>query len=438
MFEIEKKADLGANIKVIGIGGGGGNAIYTMILESLKGVEFIVANTDIQALKANPAEKKIQLGVELTRGLGAGANPEIGQRAALESYEEIAKSIESSDMVFITAGMGGGTGTGGAPIVAQIAREMGILCIGVVTKPFVFEGKKRTRYAEEGIRHFKDNVDTLIVIPNQKLISVAGEKTSLVDTFKKADEVLLHAVKGISDLISVRGLINLDFADIKTVMSAQGMAIMGVGKAQGENRAVEAATKAISSPLLENIAIEGATGIIINVTGGEELTLWEVNEASSLITEAADENAEIIFGAVIDQKMKDEIFVTVIATGFGMDKRASMNSVSENLKALEKHDEVLKTEEDKEVEKKFYSQVVDGEKEDLQISLEGGIKKGPNAFSKESEDIAKRIMGKPALKEILLAKTKDSTYEGKQTDQEENLEMPTYLRKRRLEEDSSP
>ena len=316
MFELEENANFGANIKVIGIGGGGGNAVQTMIEGGLTGVQFVVANTDRQALAANKAEGKIQLGKELTKGLGAGANPEIGRRAAIESYNDIVAQLEGSDMVFVTAGMGGGTGTGGAPVVAKIAKELGALTIGVVTKPFIFEGKKRKKHADDGIRELQESVDTLIVIPNQKLLTVASERTPLLETFRKADQVLLHAVKGISDLINIRGLINLDFADIRTVMQAKGMAIMGSGMANGENRAVEAATQAISSPLLENICIDGATGIIINVTGGSDLTLWEVNEASTLITEAAHPEAEIIFGAVIDESMGENVSVTVIATGF--------------------------------------------------------------------------------------------------------------------------
>lgn len=316
MFELEENISIGANIKVVGVGGGGSNAVSTMIEAGMNGVEFIVANTDIQALNANKSSGKIQLGLDLTKGLGAGANPDVGRRAAIESYNEIVEKLEGADMVFVTAGMGGGTGTGGAPIVAKIAREMGALTIGVVTRPFVFEGKKRGKHAEQGLQDLKENVDTLIVIPNQKLLAIAGDRTPLVETFKKADEVLLQAVKGISDLINIRGLINLDFADIRTVMAAKGLALMGTGYAKGENRAIEAATAAISSPLLENIKIDGATGIIINVTGGPDLSLHEVNEASSLITEAAHEDAEIIFGAVIDDNMVDEVRVTVIATGF--------------------------------------------------------------------------------------------------------------------------
>ena len=334
MFELEENTNIGANIRVIGVGGGGSNAVQTMINGGLSGVDFVVANTDRQALESSPSEIKINLGRELTKGLGAGANPEIGKRAAIESYNEIVENLEGSDMVFVTAGMGGGTGTGGAPIVAKIAKEMGALTIGVVTRPFIFEGKKRKAHADAGILELKENVDTLIVIPNQKLLSISGEQTPLLETFKKADEVLLQAVKGISDLINIRGLINLDFADIKTVMSSQGMAIMGAGTSEGSNRAVEAARGAIHSPLLENIAIDGATGIIINVTGGSNLTLWEVNEASSLITEAAHPNAEIIFGAVIDDTMDNEVRVTVIATGFGDETQKLASTQASQLQAL--------------------------------------------------------------------------------------------------------
>lgn len=317
MFEIvEKNSALGAKIKVIGVGGGGTNAISTMMNLGLNGVEFIAANTDAQALEANAAPTHIQLGTELTKGLGAGANPEIGKKAAIEDSSKIAESLYGADMVFVTAGMGGGTGTGGAPVIANIAKEAGALTVGVVTKPFNFEGKKRKKHADKGITELKEAVDTLICIPNQRLLYVANETTTMLDCFRKADEVLYQAVKGISDLINIRGLINLDFADVRTVMSNKGLALMGTGSASGENRAIEAARKAISSPLLEDVSINGATGIIINITGGADLTLFEVNEASSLITEEAHEDAEIIFGSVIDENLKDEVRVTVIATGF--------------------------------------------------------------------------------------------------------------------------
>ncbi|MBI4402994.1 MAG: cell division protein FtsZ [Deltaproteobacteria bacterium] len=317
MFDIvEKETTQGAKIKVIGVGGGGTNAIATMITLGLDGVDFVAANTDVQALMANPAPNHIQLGTELTKGLGAGANPEIGRKAAQEDSARIAEMLRGADMVFITAGMGGGTGTGAAPVIANIAKESGALSVAVVTKPFNFEGKRRRKNADKGILELKEAVDTLICIPNQRLLYVANETTTMLDCFKKADEVLYQAVKGISDLINIRGLINLDFADVRTVMSNKGMSLMGTGLGTGENRAIEAARKAISSPLLEDVSINGATGIIINITGGPDLTLFEVNEASSLITEEAHEDAEIIFGSVIDENLKDEVRVTVIATGF--------------------------------------------------------------------------------------------------------------------------
>ncbi len=316
MFEFEEDLGQNAKIKVIGVGGGGSNAVNTMIRSELEGVEFIAANTDIQALRSSGAKVKVQIGKELTRGLGAGANPEMGKNAAMEDQTSLTEILESSDMVFITAGMGGGTGTGAAPVIAKIAKEIGALTVGVVTRPFAFEGRKRARQAELGIEALKENVDTLIVIPNERLLQVAGKDTPMVDTFKMADEVLLQAVKGISDLITIPGLINLDFADVKTIMGEMGMALMGTGTGSGENRAIEAAQKAISSPLLENVSINGATGIIINVTGPASMSLYEVNEASKLIQQEAHEDANIIFGAVIDEKMKEDIRLTVIATGF--------------------------------------------------------------------------------------------------------------------------
>ncbi len=305
-----------ARILVVGVGGGGGNAINTMISSSLDGVEFVVANTDMQALEANLAPCKIQLGDHLTKGLGAGANPDVGRKSAEESIQLISDTVSNADMVFVTAGMGGGTGTGGAPVVARVAREMGALTVGVVTKPFSFEGKKRRRQAEEGIRALEEAVDTLIVIPNNRLLDLVGHNTTMVDAFKKADEVLLNAVQGISDLMTVPGLINVDFADVRTIMSSMGRALMGSGRSTGKRRAVEAAEMAVSSPLLEDVNIDGATGILINITGGPDLTLHEVNEASSLVQEAAHEDANIIFGSVIDANIGDEVRITVIATGF--------------------------------------------------------------------------------------------------------------------------
>jgi cell division protein FtsZ len=317
MFDISENSNiaLGAKIKVIGVGGGGCNAVNTMIRSGLTGVEYIVANTDSQALAASLAATKIQLGGNVTKGLGAGANPEVGRKSAIEDYERLSEVLEGADMVFVTAGMGGGTGTGAAPVIAKLAREMGSLTVGVVTKPFMFEGKKRSRQAEEGIRALEESVDSLICIPNQRLLQLAGENLSLVDTFRAADEVLLNAVQGISDLINNTGLINADFADVSTVMTNKGLSLMGTGMASGTERAMKAARQAISSPLLEDVSINGATGIIINITGNASLTTYETNQAVSLIMEAADEDAEIIFGTVIDDSMGDSIKVTVIATG---------------------------------------------------------------------------------------------------------------------------
>jgi len=301
---------------VIGVGGGGGNALNTMIESGLTGVEFIAANTDVQALQSNLAPIKIQLGRELTKGLGAGANPEMGRNAALEDKAILQEVLSGADMVFVTGGMGGGTGTGAAPIIAQVARELGALTVGVVTKPFTFEGKRRKQQSEHGIQSLRQSVDTLITIPNQRLLSIAPPDMSMLEGFKLADEILLNAVKGISDIINIPGRVNVDFADVKTIMSEMGMALMGIGTATGPNRAAEAARSAINSPLLEDIDIEGATGILINITGTSSMTLHEISEASTLIQEAAHEEANIIFGAVIDESMGDTIRVTVIATGF--------------------------------------------------------------------------------------------------------------------------
>ncbi len=317
MIELVGNEVLGARIKVIGIGGGGGNAVNTMIASGLRGVEFLAANTDAQALASNLAPLKLQFGA---KGLGAGANPDVGRLSAEEDADHIREHITGADMVFITAGMGGGTGTGGAPVVGRLAREAGALTVGVVTKPFQFEGKKRMRQAEAGIEELQKAVDTLIVIPNQRLLAIAGRTTSMLETFRKADDILLQAVRGISDLVTVHGLINLDFADVRTIMAEMGMAIMGSGGASGENRAVEAAQKAISSPLLEDISIKGARGVLINITGSADLSLHEVNDAATLIQEEAHEDANIIFGAVIDEDMGDEIRITVIATGFGLEQ----------------------------------------------------------------------------------------------------------------------
>lgn len=321
MIELDNYYDRGAKIRVVGVGGGGGNAINSMIDKGLHGVDFFGINCDLQALERNKAPNKIQIGKNLTRGLGAGADPSIGQRAVEEDRDEIARALAGSDMVFVTAGMGGGTGTGGGPIVANIAKSIGALVVGIVTKPFNSEGRKRMAQAEVGIEEMKKHVDTLIIIPNQKLLSIVDRNTPLQEAFDKANEVLYNATRGISELITVPGLINVDFADVRTIMREMGDALMGSGVASGENRAVEAAQLAISSPLLEGISITGAQGVLVNVTGGINMSLVEVDEAVSVIHEAAGEEANVIMGAVIDENLTDEMMVTVIATGFN--KRAT-------------------------------------------------------------------------------------------------------------------
>ncbi len=334
MFQIDDDASLQfrANIKVIGVGGGGCNAIKTMYESGLSGVEFIATNTDLQTLEELDLKNKIQLGAQLTKGLGAGANPEVGRKSAIESCEIISEKLNSTDMVFITAGMGGGTGTGAAGVIAGIAKKQGILTVGVVTRPFFFEGQRRARHAETGIQFLKENVDTLIVIPNQKLFKAVDENTSLLSAFKTVDEILLQAVKSIADLVNKKGLINLDFSDIKTIMSEKGLAIIGTGEAEGEKRALEAGHIAVSSPLLEDSSFKGARGIIINITGGVDLSLSEVNQTAEIITNEAHPDAEIIFGAVIDPKeTAGKVQVTVIATGFSGKELAKKDITSPSL-----------------------------------------------------------------------------------------------------------
>lgn len=346
MLDFEFDIDQTAQIKVVGVGGGGNNAVNRMIESGMKGVEFISINTDKQALYLSKASCKIQIGDKLTRGLGAGANPEVGQRAAEESREEIIQAIKGADLLFITAGMGGGTGTGAAPVVADIAKELGILTVGVVTKPFLFEGRKRMVHAEQGVGKLKEGVDTLVTIPNDRLLQVVDKKTPITEAFRVADDVLRQGVQGISDLITIPGLINLDFADVRTIMTNRGLAHMGIGKASEDNKAVEAAKQAISSPLLET-TINGATGVLLNITGGPNLTLFEVNEAADQVKQAADPDANIIFGAVIDENLGDEIRITVIATGFdrpNVDKEIKKNNVKDagnrNPSAVKKEMEV--------------------------------------------------------------------------------------------------
>ncbi|MED4202668.1 cell division protein FtsZ [Neobacillus mesonae] len=315
MLEFDTNLDSLATIKVIGVGGGGNNAVNRMIEHGVQGVEFIAVNTDAQALNLSKAEVRMQIGSKITRGLGAGANPEVGKKAAEESKEQIEEALRGADMVFVTAGMGGGTGTGAAPVIAQIARNLGALTVGVVTRPFTFEGRKRANQASGGIGAMKEAVDTLIVIPNDRLLEIVDKSTPMLEAFREADNVLRQGVQGISDLIAVPGLINLDFADVKTIMSNKGSALMGIGMATGENRAAEAAKKAISSPLLET-SIDGAQGVLMNISGGTNLSLYEVQEAADIVASASDQEVNMIFGSVINEDLKDEIIVTVIATGF--------------------------------------------------------------------------------------------------------------------------
>ena len=316
-LQLEEEASSGARIKVIGVGGGGGNAVNRMVRAGLDGVEFIVANTDLQALQNNAAPIKLQIGSKLTKGLGAGADPNVGRSAALEDTEKIIQALDGADMIFVTTGLGGGTGTGAAPVIASLASELGALTVAVVTKPFKFEGRKRQIQAERGLEALRDCVDTIITIPNERLLTIIDKTTPLTDAFATADDVLRQAIQGISDLIIVPGLINLDFADVKTIMNGMGLAMMGTGIAEGEDRAVEAARRAISSPLLEGASVNGARGVIINITGGPDLSLVEVSDASTIVQEAAHEDANIIFGAVVDPELKGKVKITVIATGFG-------------------------------------------------------------------------------------------------------------------------
>ncbi len=392
----ENKNNLGAKVKIIGIGGGGNNAINTMISSQLSGVEFIAANTDAQALSTNLAPLKLQLGASLTKGLGAGANPEIGRKAALEDLDKIREALKGADMVFITAGLGGGTGTGGAPVIAEAAREMGALTVAIVTKPFQFEGKKRMKQAEEGLANLKMTADALITIPNQRLVSVSGKSGTLLESFKKADEILYHAAKGISDIIVGEGIINLDFADVRTIMSETGMALMGTGIASGENRSVEAGQKAISSPLLEDISIEGARGLLINVTGGENMTLSEVNEATTLIQRKVHEDANIIWGVVIDSKMLEEIRITVIATGFGMAKEKTMSCAA----------------------------VAKGKVEPISFRNREGLKENLKDKNRDISTFMQKARVKERFDELKLVETPDFPVEA-----DDRFDIPTFLRK---------
>jgi cell division protein FtsZ len=366
LLEFDIDLEQFAQIKVIGVGGGGNNAVNRMIDANLKGVSFIAVNTDKQALYTSKAEYKIQIGEKLTRGLGAGANPDVGLKAAEESRDDIYQALQGSDMVFVTAGMGGGTGTGAAPIVAEIAKEMGILTVGVVTKPFTFEGKRRMKHADQGIKLLKEKVDTLVTIPNDRLLQVVEKKTSIVEAFKYADDVLRQGVQGISDLIAIPGLVNLDFADVKTIMFERGLAHMGIGRGNGENRAAEAARQAIQSPLFET-TINGSKGVLLNITGGSDLGLYEVNEAAEIVSEAADPDANIIFGAVIDEDMKDEIRITVIATGFEDAAREAQRQEAEEVVEEVKEEQVEAAEE--EIVAETVEEVIEEEKVEKELDI---------------------------------------------------------------------
>lgn len=418
MIEFDEIQERGPRIKVIGVGGGGNNAINNMIERGISSVEFIVANTDCQALDSNLAEIKLQLGQGCTKGLGAGAKPEVGASAAKESIDRIEELLLGADMVFIAAGMGGGTGTGAAPIIADVARRLGALTVGVVTKPFVFEGSRRRKVAEKGVEALKQAVDTLIVVPNTRLLQLADESTSMLDAFRMADQVLFNAVKGISDIITQQGIVNVDFADAISVMSDQGMALMGIGTASGLGRAVEAARKAISSPLLEDVSVEGAMGILVNVTGGPSLTLHEVNAAIELITDAAHEDANIIFGYVVDKEKDDEVSITVIATGFEQNrhqKRMDPSYQTNIPQALQHH------------HLSYSKDVPTFIRNSLSIkeTIVPGVSTYPN-IGTTPPPIAKNPLRVPVLKPIEDHKETD---ENKEIKPEEDFDVPAFLRR---------
>ncbi len=415
MIEFDENKSLGAKVKIIGIGGGGNNAINTMISSQLSGVEFIAANTDAQALSTNLATFKLQLGASLTKGLGAGANPETGRKAALEDVDKIREALKGADMVFITAGLGGGTGTGGAPVVAEVARELGALTVAIVTKPFQFEGKKRMKQAEEGLANLKMTADALITIPNQRLLGISGKSMTLLEAFKKADEILYHAAKGISDIIVGFGIINLDFADVRTIMSETGMALMGTGISSGESRSVEAAQKAISSPLLEDISIEGARGLLINITGGQNMTLNEINEATTLIQKEAHEEANIIWGMVIDEKMRDEVRVTVIATGFGKSEEKVMPKAMATKKVAPISFSIRESLRDN---------LKENPKENLKEIFKESAKESYRESNREVPTFMRKAKVKERFDELKLVETPDFSMED-----DDRFDIPTFLRK---------
>ena len=431
MLEFIEDAELSANIKVVGVGGGGSNAVNTMIQSGLTGTDFIVANTDAQALKTNAASIKIQLGEKITKGLGAGANPDVGKRSALEDRDKIFETLNGADMIFITAGLGGGTGTGAAPIIAQVAKEIGALTVAVVTKPFSFEGKKRMTQAEEGLRELKAIVDTVITIPNQRLLAVAGKSTTMVDAFRKVDEVLLQAVKGISDLINIHGMVNVDFADVKAIMSEMGMALMGTGIAEGDNKALEAAQKAIASPLLEDISIEGARGLLINVTGGTDLSLFEVNEAIEMISSEAHPDATIIYGQVIDESMNGKIMITVIATGFGKESNTATGNASNitnivNIKRQSSGANISDINNFNVIEDKIKEQpmALDSSDSDFEIPETLEIHQNQNG---RRNDVVKNIAAKNERNEYISKFNENDEEDDDYEDQK--YDIPTFLRK---------
>jgi cell division protein FtsZ len=432
----------GARIKVIGVGGGGGNAVNTMIVGGMPGVDFVVANTDRQALKASLSPVKLQLGEQLTRGLGAGGNPDVGREAAKEAEEELRDCLTDADMVFVTAGMGGGTGTGAAPVVARIAKDLGALTVGVVTKPFAFEGKRRARQAADGMEDLKANVDTLIAIPNQRLLAVSGRNSSILESFKKADDVLQQAVRGISDLVTIHGLINLDFADVRAIMAEMGLAMMGAATATGENRAIDAAERAISSPLLEDVSIQGAYGVLINITGGPSLSLHEVNEAATLIQEEADEDANIIFGAVIDEGMGEDVRVTVIATGVPdaarVVERPRPASTREPAQPSRRVVHVGTVVDEGDVPTFRRGRAENGDiDEEMETRLERGRRRAPlraDGLDAESERVPRRMDGRPDLRPgTRVGNGQDSERPRRRVasidDADESLDIPTFLRK---------
>ena len=430
IMEEETKNKSKADIRVVGVGGGGSNAIETMIKAGIQGVQFIAINTDDQALEGSSAKIKIQLGSRLTKGLGAGANPEVGRRAAVESYEDIVKALQGADMVFITAGMGGGTGTGGTPLVAQAADELGVLTVAIVTKPFLFEGRKRMKQANQGIQDLSKYVDTLIVIPNEKLLQVSEKNTPLIETFKITDNVLFQAVKGIAELVSVPGLINLDFADIKTVMLDKGMALMGRGIAEGADRAKKAICEVVSSPLLDGMSVKGATGIIVNITASSSLSLVEVQEASAILTQLADNEADVIVGTVIDEKMEDKLSITVIATGFKDEEseksdHSLLSFKKEIMSQIENKEKSSPILESNTIQHSFVEEPVI-KKEEEQVFSEKEENSDSESLSSDEQSVPSQeeamdkmsieIEAQPSPKDILLSKVKE--YDQKKNDKE--------------------